>query len=227
MRARDEVVIEDHRSRWVVRVSENISLRSVTHQIIEKIKEVNHDTPKNGLIIDLKERSLHISEIEKLKAEIEEKCKISVYQVFSNTSDLLHQRRKPQHLSELPETFAYDKAFYIRSSIRCGRVADFEGPVVLLGNLNAGGSLKSTGAVCILGECSGEVWAGSSGDVNAFLFAFSFKPVRVRIGDCFIGASDVPADLYGGPVMCSITGSEITMRKYPEEILSKGCVTVE
>jgi len=221
------MVIEDHGSRWVARVSENIPMRSVTHQIIEKINEVNRDTPKTSVIIDLKERSLHISEIEKLKAEVEQNCKISVSQVFSNTSDMLHQRRKPQKQAELTEFFSYDKAFYIRSSIRCGRVADFEGPVVLLGNLNAGGSLKSTGSICILGECSGEVWAGSSGDANAFLFALNFRPVRVRIGDCFIGASDVPADLYGGPVMCGVTGGEITMRKHPEENISKGCVTIE
>jgi len=195
--------------------------------VIEKINEVNRANPKAGIIIDLKERAMHLSAIEKLKAEIEESCKISVSQVFSNTSDVLHQRRSSHSLAELTETFSYDKAFYIRSSVRCGVVADLEGPVVLLGNLNAGGSLKSTGSICILGECSGEAWAGSAGDANAFLFAMSFKPVRIRIGDCFIGASDVPADLYGGPVMCGVTGNEITMRKHPEEILSKGCVTIE
>ncbi len=77
----------------------------------------------------------------------------------------------------------YQKTFFQNGSLRSGRRIEYDGSVVLLGDLNAGAEIIAKGNVVILGACRGMVHAGSSGDVNSYIFAQHLTPTQIRIGE--------------------------------------------
>ncbi len=73
--------------------------------------------------------------------------------------------------------------FYQNGSMRSGKRIEFEGSVVLLGDLNAGAEIIASGNIVILGACRGMVHAGCKGDSNAYIFAQQLTPTQIRISE--------------------------------------------
>ncbi len=73
--------------------------------------------------------------------------------------------------------------FYQNGSLRSGKRIEFDGSVVLLGDLNAGAEIIASGNIVILGACRGMVHAGCKGDTNAYIFAQQLTPTQIRISE--------------------------------------------
>nr|WP_306220199.1 septum site-determining protein MinC [Cohnella sp. WQ 127256] len=67
--------------------------------------------------------------------------------------------------------------------IRSGQTMEFDGHLLLLGDVNPGGTIKCSGDVYVLGALRGSVHAGVEGDVNAIIAASLMKPTQLRIAD--------------------------------------------
>ncbi len=72
---------------------------------------------------------------------------------------------------------------FIRSTIRSGTRIQYDGNVVVLGDVNPGGEIVATGNVVVLGTLRGMVHAGSDGNREAFIYALSLKPTQIRIAE--------------------------------------------
>lgn len=70
-----------------------------------------------------------------------------------------------------------------RGSIRSGQCLEFEGSIVLIGDVNPGGEIKAEGNIIILGQLKGMAHAGCKGSENAFVTALYMIPVQLRIAD--------------------------------------------
>lgn len=68
-------------------------------------------------------------------------------------------------------------------SQRSGKRIEYNGSVVLLGDLNAGAEIIASGNIVVLGACRGMVHAGSKGDSNAYIFAQQLTPTQIRIAE--------------------------------------------
>ena len=60
---------------------------------------------------------------------------------------------------------------------------EFDGSLVILGDVNPGAEVKATGNILILGALKGIAHAGCKGNTDAFVFALSLIPVQLRIGN--------------------------------------------
>jgi septum site-determining protein MinC len=67
--------------------------------------------------------------------------------------------------------------------VRSGQTLEFEGHLLLLGDVNPGGTIKCTGDVYVLGALRGTVHAGVDGDVEAIIVASLMRPTQLRIAD--------------------------------------------
>jgi septum site-determining protein MinC len=67
--------------------------------------------------------------------------------------------------------------------VRSGQTLDFEGHLLLLGDVNPGGTIRCTGDVYVLGALRGTVHAGAEGDEEAIIAASLMKPTQLRIAD--------------------------------------------
>lgn len=76
----------------------------------------------------------------------------------------------------LPETLLY------RGTLRSGQRIDYEGNVVVVGDLNPGAEVTATGDIVVLGALRGLAHAGARGGDGAVV-AFRLEPTQLRIGD--------------------------------------------
>ncbi|KIL36410.1 septum site-determining protein MinC [Cohnella kolymensis] len=67
--------------------------------------------------------------------------------------------------------------------VRSGQTLEFDGHLLLLGDVNPGGAIRCTGDVYVLGALRGTVHAGSSGNEAAIIAASLMKPTQLRIAE--------------------------------------------
>lgn len=87
-------------------------------------------------------------------------------------TNLLEKEMAPHNLTK-----------FHKGSLRNGQKIDFDGSVVVIGDVNPGAELKATGNIIVLGQLKGMAHAGCQGMVDAFVAAVYMAPVQLRIGD--------------------------------------------
>lgn len=83
-----------------------------------------------------------------------------------------------------------NSGFFFKGNLRSGQVLDVETSIIILGDVNAGAKVISKGNVIILGSLKGNVFAGSAGNVDAFVVALDMNPVQIRIADTIARSPD-------------------------------------
>ncbi|MCK9911653.1 hypothetical protein MXD81_21035, partial [Microbacteriaceae bacterium K1510] len=58
---------------------------------------------------------------------------------------------------------------------------EYDGDILLLGDVNPGGTVKSTGSIYVLGSLRGIAHAGINGDDQVIIAAASMLPTQLRI----------------------------------------------
>ncbi len=81
-------------------------------------------------------------------------------------------------------TISNTKVFY--NTIRSGRRIDFEGSIVVLGDVNGGAEVVAEGNIIVLGNLRGFAHAGAKGNRSAFIAANSINPTQLRIADIIL-----------------------------------------
>ena len=79
---------------------------------------------------------------------------------------------------------------FYKGNLRSGQLLEFQTSIVILGDVNPGAQVISTGNVVILGSLKGNVYAGASGNENAFVVALKMNPTQIRISDTIARAPD-------------------------------------
>lgn len=80
----------------------------------------------------------------------------------------------PASISNRP-TMLYEK------SLRSGQNIDFDGNVVVLGDVNPGAEIVASGHILVMGSLRGLVHAGATGEEAATVTALHFAPTQLRI----------------------------------------------
>ncbi|MDE3839766.1 septum site-determining protein MinC [Bacillus methanolicus] len=74
--------------------------------------------------------------------------------------------------------------------VRSGQVLEVPGDLLLIGDVNPGGTVMAGGNIFIMGALKGIAHAGCLGNKQAIIAAFVMKPSQLRIGDCINRAPD-------------------------------------
>ncbi len=85
---------------------------------------------------------------------------------------------------------------FVRSTLRGGTRIQYEGSVVVIGDVNPGAEIIASGNVIVLGLLRGMVHAGADGSKDAFIAALKLNPTQLRIAD-LIARSPDEADMPG------------------------------
>lgn len=78
--------------------------------------------------------------------------------------------------------------------VRSGQVLSIVGDLLLIGDVNPGGTVKATGNIYILGNLRGIAHAGMHGDQDAIIVASYMKPTQLRIAEYISRAPDYETD---------------------------------
>ncbi|AET70593.1 septum site-determining protein MinC [Desulfosporosinus orientis DSM 765] len=82
----------------------------------------------------------------------------------------------------------------IERTLRSGKSVQYEGHVVVLGDVNPGAEIIATGNIVVLGSLRGVAHAGATGDRTATVSAYHLAPTQLRIADFVTRAPDDEAD---------------------------------
>jgi len=79
-----------------------------------------------------------------------------------------------------------------KGSVRSGQSIEFDGSILVIGDVNPGGEIIAEGNIIVLGSIKGFVHAGSKGNQNCFISGYLMQPTQLRIGEVI---SYIPKDL--------------------------------
>ncbi|MCX8129231.1 MAG: septum site-determining protein MinC [Clostridia bacterium] len=79
---------------------------------------------------------------------------------------------------------------FYRGTVRSGQLINFDGNLVVIGDVNPGGEVVATGNVIIMGSLRGIVHAGADGNKSAIVVAFNLQPTQLRIADVITRSPD-------------------------------------
>lgn len=113
------------------------------------------------------------------------------------------------------------KAKIFRGTLRSGQVVNFDGSVVVVGDVNPGAKVIASGSVVVIGALRGMVHAGSNGDRNAYVVAFKLQPMQLRIADIITRAPDSVDTGAEAPEIAYINDDQVYIESYYYHTVSK------
>jgi septum site-determining protein MinC len=178
------------------------------------------------LILDVENHALNAATLGGLRDRLSDRG-LSLWAVLSGSpvteknaqalgmATKIHQS-KPGRDSKATDTrLDGDPSILIQRTIRSGNSVNFDGHVVILGDVNPGGEVVASGNVVVWGRLRGMVHAGAEGNDKAVVCALDLSPTQVRISDKIVIP---PADESGrGPEIAMIKNGEVVAEPWNTE----------
>lgn len=171
-----------------------ISIQTKKHKVILKI---NEEAEQKQIVADLKRKMVELKKLYKedttpifitgkilSKDDMEQiegiiKKDIMVKIDFDSPKILgLHGIRKT-----FSKEIATSETKFHRGSLRSGMKIEFEGSLVILGDVNAGAEVLAGENIVVLGILRGMAHAGAKGNKEAIIAAASIESAQLRIAD--------------------------------------------
>ncbi|RKD27974.1 septum site-determining protein MinC [Caminicella sporogenes DSM 14501] len=79
---------------------------------------------------------------------------------------------------------------FVNSTLRSGTKIEFEGNLVIIGDINPGAEVRAHGNIVVMGVLRGIAHAGANGNRKAFVTALKLIPTQLRIADYIARSPD-------------------------------------
>lgn len=172
------VIFKGTKDGVTVRFDADAPFEELCQQLEKKVEEAGKffDNVKTSLAF--KGRSFTEEEEETLFHIITEHTSMEITFLKTETSelkqisDLLEKEMAPHNLTK-----------FHKGSLRNGQKIEFDGSLVIVGDVNPGAEIKASGNIIVLGQLKGMAHAGCKGMADAFVAAVYMAPVQLRIAD--------------------------------------------
>ncbi len=184
------IVFKGNSEGLVIVIPEEYGFEKAKNEIEDKVKSAARFFKGARIKVTYRGITLTLQEEEEIKLILDKKSG-AIIESFSKDDE---SRTKPILANNLlKSTVPLRKNFFsggddgtckfVRSTIRSGTRIEYDGSVVILGDVNPGGEVVASGNVVVLGTLRGMVHAGSQGDREAFIYALNLKPTQIRIAE--------------------------------------------
>ena len=193
---KNTVMIKGTKSGIILVLDEQAAWETLKQEVAEKFKTSAAFLGDAQKAISFQGRSLTTKEQEEILEIIQDNCDLQIMCVL--VDDPQKEQAFAQALErQVPTTqdlmqSENSTGFFFKGNLRSGQVLDVETSIIILGDVNAGAKVISKGNVIILGSLKGNVFAGSAGNVDAFVVALDMNPVQIRIADTIARSPDEP-----------------------------------
>ena len=161
----------------IVKVNEDTEYRVVVGCLKKKLPELREKYEDADPEIYIMGKEFSNREINSIQKLVEKFFDVNVN--FSCEKMLgLHGIRKTFY-----KNVSISKTKFIRNSLRSGQKVEFEGSIVLLGDVNYGAEVIAGENIVILGVLRGLAHAGAKGNKGAMISAGSIVSKQIRIAD--------------------------------------------
>lgn len=101
----------------------------------------------------------------------------------------------------------------VSTTVRAGQVLEAKGSLLLLGDVNPGGTVRSGGHIFVLGSLRGVAHAGILGNKRAIIAASHMSPTQLRIADAINRSPDGTGDHGSLMEFAYLSGKQIAIER--------------
>lgn len=182
------------------------SFDEMLEKLIEKLSKGKRFYQGSTLYITINLSALTDRDIERLKEVLLDE--ISVKEIVFEDITAKEKIQKNKVFSGIYE----GKTKFINRTVRSGQSINFQGNVVVIGDINSGAEVYAGGNIVVLGSIKGNVFAGMGGNDKAIIAAFSLQPGVLKIGDIITISPDSEKPKY--PEVARVKENAIIVEPY-------------
>lgn len=161
----------------VVKINEELSQKEILDSVKKKIAEIKKIRKENDLPLFITGKNLSEEESKEIEKIIKDKIDIQI--TFDIPKILgLHGIKKAFN-----KEIAVSETKFHRGALRSGQRIEYEGSLVVLGDVNAGAEVIAGENIVVLGILRGLVHAGAKGNKEAIIAAASIEAPQIRISN--------------------------------------------
>ena len=141
--------------------------------------------------LDVGVNELRVAELSALRDQLSERgialwAVLSESRVTETTAQNLGlatriSKPRPMEVREVVDELPGDAATWVKGPLRSGGRVQFDGNIVVMGDVNPGAEIVASGSVIVWGRLRGVVHAGAQGDDQAVVCALELAPTQLRI----------------------------------------------
>jgi septum site-determining protein MinC len=183
MKKRQNVTIKGTKEGLVLHLDDSCSYEELKRELDLKLSansRTQDERHVTSVKVEIGNRYLIESQREELKNLILQKKNFVVDDIESNVITK----------EEAEQLMAETEVLTVSRIIRSGQVLEVPGDLLLIGDVNPGGTVIAGGNIFIMGTLKGMAHAGCFGNDQAVIAASSMKPSQLRISDCLNRAPD-------------------------------------
>lgn len=169
------ITILANKTNIVLRIKENATMPEIKKDLKGKLAELKrfYKEEKNPILVTGK--MLKTAEINDIQKMIQKTIDVNVE--FDSPRSLgLHGIRQ-----DFRKEIATSETKFYKSSLRSGQKVEFEGSVVILGDVNSGAEVIAEDNIVVLGTLRGMAHAGARGNKDAIIAAHLIDSLQIRI----------------------------------------------
>lgn len=103
---------------------------------------------------------------------------------------------------------------FVNGTLRSGQVVEYDGNIVIIGDVNPGALIKGKGNIIVMGTLRGVAHAGMDGNTEAIVSAYNLQPTQLRIGDMIARPPDDIEGTFKVPEVARIKDGEVIIEPY-------------
>lgn len=185
-----DVTINSKKDRIIIKIKEKASMEEIQKNLNKKLSDLKKLYKDEKTPIEVVGKTLKTSEMEKIQEIIKEQIDVNIE--FDTPKTLgLHSIKKAFN-KEINDS---QTKFY-RCSLRSGQRIEFEGSVVILGDVNSGAEVVAEENIVILGNLRGLAHAGAKGNKKAIIAANMIDCPQIRIANIIKEKETIEDEIY-------------------------------
>ncbi|WP_423407536.1 septum site-determining protein MinC [Heyndrickxia sp. MSNUG] len=217
MKKTQNVTIKGTKDGLTLHLDDTCSYEELKKELDRKLSNSSRVQEEQQLLsvkVKAGNRYLTQEQQEELKDLIRQKRNLIVEDLETNVITKEEAERERQETEIVP----------VAKVIRSGQILEIVGDLLLIGDVNPGGTVKATGNIFIMGTLKGIAHAGFEGNDEAVIAASVMKPSQLRISDCINRAPDQVPDEENRVMECAYISDnqqivvdrlQVLMRKRP------------
>ncbi|MCI6165310.1 MAG: septum site-determining protein MinC [Lachnospira sp.] len=197
----NSVVIKSSKNGITVLLDDKLQFDELIEKVKEKFTNASKFFEAANLAVSFEGRELSTEEEKEVLNAIAEVSELNIVCVVNkdeNTNEVfkeavekaLSEAAKEQPAPDFKNINGDSSCQFYKGTLRSGQIFESDSSVVILGDVNPGGKVISKGNVIVLGSLRGNIFAGASGNENAFVVALEMNPMQIKIADVIARSSD-------------------------------------
>ena len=161
----------------VIKLAENSTQKEIIEALQEKIEALKNLYKDSKMPICVTGKVLQNKEIEEVRKLIKSSIDVEIEIDSPKNLGLHNIRRIYERDVEISDTKIH------KGSLRSGQRIEFEGSIIVLGDVNFGAEIVAADNIIVMGSLRGIAHAGAKGNTKAIISANSMDTPQIRIAN--------------------------------------------